>query len=152
MQVIFLLISYIKILVVRPSVCDGCGRGRNRFAGHVQNHHVRFSFHVHRTILIFHEIVKTAAKLLLQVLTLCVASYVKDAIVGAYHRTSDGQVHKIIWRAGLERDTIFHRYVSQRASSKAATVTISLGSFTVAGDLVLQLIRLESLRSELEES
>ena len=29
---------------------------------------------------------------------------------------------------------------------------ISLGSFTVAGDFVLQLIRLESLGSELEES
>ena len=27
--------------------------------------------------------------------------------MGAYHRTSDGQEHKIIWRAGLERDAIF---------------------------------------------
>ena len=53
------------------------------------------------------EIVKTAAKLLLQVWILCVAGYAKDAIVGAYHRTSDGQEHKVIWRAGLERDTIF---------------------------------------------
>ena len=26
-------------------VCDRCGRGRNEFAGRVQNHHVRFSFH-----------------------------------------------------------------------------------------------------------
>ena len=54
------LISYIILyqdIVVRPSVCDGCGRGRNGFAGRVQNHHVRFSFHVHRTILIFLEIV-----------------------------------------------------------------------------------------------
>ena len=33
--------QYIKILVV----CDGCGRGRNGFAGRVQKHHVRFSFH-----------------------------------------------------------------------------------------------------------
>ena len=39
---------------------------------------------------------------------LCVAGYVKDAIVGACHRTIDGQEHKIIWRAGPERDTIFH--------------------------------------------
>ena len=46
----------------------------------------------------------------------------------------------------------FFTYVSQRAESKAATVTISLGSFTVAEDLVLQLIRLESLGSKLEES
>ena len=38
-----------KILVVGlsvcPCVCDGCGHGRNEFAGRVQNHHVRFSFH-----------------------------------------------------------------------------------------------------------
>ena len=47
----------------------------------------------------------------------------------------------------------FFTYVSQRAESRAATVTMSLGSFTVAGDFVLlQLIRLESLGSELEES
>ena len=92
---------------VRVSVCDGCGRGHNGFA--VQNHHVRFSFHVYRirTGNGHLEIVKTAAKLLLQVWILCVAGYAKDAIVGAYHRTSDGQEHKIIWRAGLERDTIF---------------------------------------------
>ena len=55
-------------------------------------------------ILIFLEIVKTAAKLLLQVWTLCVTGYAKDAIIGAYHRTEE---HNIIWRAGLERDTIF---------------------------------------------
>ena len=93
-------------------------------------------------------ILKTAAK---QVRTLCVAGYAKVAIVGAYHRTSDGQEHKIIWRAGLERDTVF-TYVSQSAERKAAIVTISLGSFTVAGDFVLQLVCLESLGSELEES
>ena len=51
-------------------------------------------------ILIFLEI--AAKVLLLQVWTLCVAGYAKDAIVGAYHRTSDGQEHKIVWRAGLE--------------------------------------------------
>ena len=44
---------------------------------------------------------------LLQVWTICVAGYANDAIVGACHRTSDGQEHKIIWRAGLERNTIF---------------------------------------------
>ena len=37
--------QYIKIFSVRPSVCDGCGRGRNGFVGRVQKHHVRFSFH-----------------------------------------------------------------------------------------------------------
>ena len=47
----------------------------------------------------------------------------------------------------------FFTYVSQRAESRAATVTMSLGSFTVAGDFVLlQLIRLGSLGSKLEES
>ena len=87
-------------------MCDGCGHGHNGFAGRVQNHHVRFSFHVHRTrnshINLSSDRVKTAAKLLLQVWTLCVAGYAKDAIVGAYHRTSNGQEPKIIWRAGLE--------------------------------------------------
>ena len=81
---------------VRLSVCDGCGHGRNGFAGRVQNHHVRFSFHVYRTTLILLEIVKTMAKLLLQVWTLCVAGYAKDAIVGAYHRTSNGQVFGVL--------------------------------------------------------
>ena len=100
-------------------MCDGCGHGRNRFAVRVQNHHVRFRFHVDRTtiylemaILNFLEIVKTAAKLLLQVWALCIAGYAKDAIEGAYHRTSDGQEHKIIWLAGLERDTIFRLCVT----------------------------------------
>ena len=40
--------------------------------------------------------------------TLCVAGYVKDAIMGACHCTIDGQEHKIVWRAVSERDTIFH--------------------------------------------
>ena len=112
-------ISNINILVVCPCVRDGCGRGRNGFAGRVQNHHVRFSFHVHRTknghleiVKTAVKIVKTAAKLLLQDWTLCVAGYAKDAIVGTYHRTSNGQEHKIILRAGLERDTIFHLRVT----------------------------------------
>ena len=45
---------------------------------------MHFSFHVYRTLLIFLEIVKTDAKLLLQFWTLCVTGYAKDAIVGAY--------------------------------------------------------------------
>ena len=47
----------IKIFVVGLTVCDGCGRGCNEFAGRVQNHHVRFSFHRNG----FLEIVKAAA-------------------------------------------------------------------------------------------
>ena len=51
-----------------------------------------------------------------------------------------------------QNETRFFTYVSQRAESKAATVAISLGSFTVARDFMLQLIRLESLGSELEKN
>ena len=57
--------------------------------------------------IIFLEIAK-----LLQVRTLCFASYAKDTIVGACHRTSDGQEHKII---GSEQDTIFDLRVSPEA-------------------------------------
>ena len=103
--------QYIKIFVVRPC--------RNGFAVRVQNHHdiERFSLtftelEMATIILMFLEIVKTVAKLLLQVWTHCVAGYAKDAIVGAYHRTSDGQEHKIIGHASLERDTIFHLRVT----------------------------------------
>ena len=71
--------------------------------------------------------------------------------MGAYHCTSDGQEHKIIWRAGLERDTIF-RLRDTACREQGSPVRISLGSFTVAGDFLLQLIHLESLGSELEES
>ena len=64
-------------------------------------------------LIIFLEIVQSQRdKKLLQVWTLCVAGYAKDAIVGACHRTSDGQEHKIIWLAGPERDTIFHLRVT----------------------------------------
>ena len=41
----------------------------------------------------------------------------KDTIVGACHRTSDGQEHKIIWRAGPERDAIFHLRVTACSTS-----------------------------------
>ena len=57
-------------------------------------------------ILIFLEIARD--KKLLQAWTLCVAGYTKGAIVGACHCTSYGQEHKFIWRAGPERDMIFH--------------------------------------------
>ena len=75
--------------------------------------------------------------------------------MSACHRTSDRQEHKNIWRAGPERDMIFHLRVTafrEHARQPLSRRAISLGSFTVAGDFVLQLIRLESLGSELKES
>ena len=36
--------GFFKILVVRACVRDECGRGRNKFEGRVQNHHMRISF------------------------------------------------------------------------------------------------------------
>ena len=97
------------------SVCDGCGRGRNEFAGRVPNHHVRFSFHRNG-----HNYY------LLQVWTLCVADYAKDATVGACHRTIAGQEHKIICRSGPEQDTIFHlRVTACRELEQAARQPLS---------------------------
>ena len=85
---------------------DGCRRGRNEFAVRVQNPSRAFQLS-QKMAIIFLEIVK-----LLQVWTLCVAGYAKDAIVGACHCTSDGQKHKIICRAGPERERIFHLRVT----------------------------------------
>ena len=48
-----------------------------------------------------------------------------------------------------QNKTRFSTYVSQRPLSRRA---ISLGSFTGAVDFILQLIRLESLGSELQQS
>ena len=76
--------QYIKIFIVRPSVCpcvcDGCGRG--------------FS------LKLFILGLQRAAR------------YVRHATVGACHRTSNRQEHKIIQRAGPEQDTIFHLHVT----------------------------------------
>ena len=75
--------------------------------------------------------------------------------MGACHRTIDGQEHKIRWRAGPEQDKIFHLRVTacrEHARQTLPRRAISLGSFTVAGDFVLMLIRLESLGSERQAS
>ena len=40
------------------------------------------------------------------------ARYVRHATLGACHRTSNRQEHKIIQRAGPEQDTIFHLHVT----------------------------------------
>ena len=132
------------------SVCDGCGRGHNEFAGRVQNFRVPCAklSHCHRNF-------RDSIKKLLLVRTLRVAGYAKDAIVDTCHRTNDGQEHKIIWRAGPEQDTIFYLRVTacrEQGSQPLSKRAISLGSFTGAMDFVLQLIRLESLGSELQQS
>ena len=95
-------------LCVRVSVCDGCGRGRNDFAGRVQNHHVRFSFQLSQkwpAILIYLE--KAAAGL-----DTLRCRLREGPVVGACHRTINGQEHKIVCRAGPEQDTIFHLRVT----------------------------------------
>ena len=51
---------------------------------------------------------------------LCVAGYAKDTIVGACHRTSDGQEHKLFGMLE-QNETRFFTYVTQRADSKAAS-------------------------------
>ena len=85
---------------------DGCGCGRNEFAVRVQNHHVRFSFHRNGHNLFLEIIVKV------DTLRCRLREGSSDAIVGACHCTSDGQEHKIIWRAGPERERIFHLRVT----------------------------------------
>ena len=77
-------------------MCDGCGRDCNEFAGRVQNHHVRFSFHRdgHYENLMFLEIVKAAAE--------------RDTLGCRLCEGCHCERLPIIWRAGLERDTMFH--------------------------------------------
>ena len=120
-HIIYIYIYIILRFLLSICVCvrDGCRRGCNEFAGRVQNNHVLLSFYRNGHNLIFFS------KKLLQVWTLCIAGYMKDTIVACWTRmrhdfllhvtacsTSDGQEHKIIWRAGPERDTIFHVHVT----------------------------------------
>ena len=74
--------------------------------------------------------------------------------MGACHRTSDGQEHKIIWRAGPEQDRTFHLHVTacRQQGSHCHDEQLACVASKGAGDFVLQLIRLESLGSELKES
>ena len=77
------------------------------------------------------------------------AGYAKDAIVGACHCTSDGQEHKIIWRAGPERERIFHLRVTacreQGSHCRHERLAWVASRYGGTGDFVLQLIRLEVL-------
>ena len=82
------------------------------------------------------------------------ARYVRHATVGACHRTSNRQEHKIIQRAGPEQDTIFHLHVTacRRRGSHRQDERLAWVASRGAGDFVLQLIRLESNGSELQQS
>ena len=115
--------QYIKILRVCPSVRNGNGRG--------------FS------VKLFVLGLQRAAR------------YVRHATVGACHRTSNRQEHKIIQRAGPEQDTIFHLVhvtAGRRRGSHRQDERLAWVASRGAGDFVLQLIRLESNGSELQQS
>ena len=75
-----------KIFVVCPSVCDGCGRGHNEFAGRVQNYCI--SAFIEMSINFLEIVLKSCCRS-----GHCVAGYAKVAIVEACHRTSDEQEH-----------------------------------------------------------
>ena len=145
-------------------MCDGCGRGRNEFAGRVQNNHVRFSFHVqnnhvrfsfHRNghiIMLFLEyniIVKAAAGLD----TLCcrLRERCHCGRLPSHYRRARTQDYLACWTR-TRHDFSLTCHSVQRARQPLSRREISGGSFTVAGDFVLQLICLESLGSELQES
>ena len=83
-----------------------------------------------------------------------VAGYAKDAILGACHRIIDEQEHKIICRAGPEQDTIFHLRVTacREQGNHCRDERLAGVASRWQGDFALQLIRLESLGSELQQS
>ena len=119
-------LSDIKILVVcpsvRPSVRNGNGRG--------------FS------LKLFILGLQRAAR------------YVRHATVGACRRTSKQartQDHSACWTR-TRHDFSLTCHSVQTARQPPSGRGISLGSFTGAGDFVLQLVRLESRGSELQES
>ena len=142
--------SFHFYLCVCVSVCDGCGRGRNEFAGRVQNHHVRFSFHRNDHFL---EIILYYSE------SCCRSGY---SALQATRRMPCGRLPSHYGRARTQdylacwtrtrHDFSLTCHIVQRARQPLSRRAISGGSFTVAGDFVLQLIRLESLGSELQES
>ena len=115
--------QYIKILVVCPSVCDGCGRSHNQFAGRVQNYHVRLSCHRTRMAIIFleieyyskscclsgHSVFQATRRMPLWTLAIALATGKNTRLLGVLDQNK----------------TRFSTYVSQRAESKAATVSTS---------------------------
>ena len=111
------------MLSVCLSVCDGCRRGRNEFAGRVQNYYVRFSC-CHRNGYNLardskssgksccwsgHSALQATRRMPLWTLAIALATGKNTRLFG-----------------GLDQNkTRFSTYVSQRAEGKAATVTTS---------------------------
>ena len=132
-------------------VRDRCGRGRNEFAGRVQNNHLRFSFHRNGHIIILctnsksccrsgHSALQATRRIPLWALAIAL---------------STGKNTRLF--VGLDQnktrfDFSLTCHSVQKARQKLSRRAISRGSFTVAGDFVLQLICLESLGSELQQS
>ena len=81
----------VLLVSVRVSVRDGCGRGFSLKL---------FILGLQRAVKLFILGLQRAAR------------YVRHATVGACHRTSNRQEHKIIQRAGPEQNTIFHLHVT----------------------------------------
>ena len=69
----------------------------------------------------------------------------------SHYRRARTQVYLACWTR-TRHDFSLTCHSVQRARQPLSRRAISGGSFTVAGDFVLQLIRLESLGSELQES
>ena len=108
---------------VRVCVCDGCGRGLNEFAGRVQNHHVRFSFHRNGQ-----SLVKAAA--CLDTLRYRLREGCHCGRLPLHY--SDGQEHKIIWILDQNENKFSLKCLSvQGARQPLSPRAISLGSFTV---------------------
>ena len=112
--------QYIKILVVCPCVCDRCGRGRNEFAGRVQNYHVRSSCHrngyksfraTKSCCWSGHSVLQATRRMPLWTLALALAMGKNTRLFGVLDQNK----------------TRFSTCVSQRAEGKADTVTTSSG-------------------------
>ena len=121
--------QYIKILLVRPSVCvcvsDGCGRGRNEFAVRVQNHYVRFSFDRNGHYLL--EIVKAAAGL--DTLRCRLREGCHCGRLPLHWRQARTQNYLACWTR-TRTDFSFTCYSVQGARQPLSSRAISLGSFT----------------------
>ena len=128
------------------SVCDGCGRGHNDFAGRVHNYRVpcaklsrafqlsqKFSRHIKSCCWSGHSELQATRRMPLWTLAIALTTGKNIRLFGVLDQNK----------------TRLSTYVSQRPLSRRA---ISLGSFTGAVDFVLQLTRLESLGSELQQS